>query len=229
MHTDIRQVESYSGLKVSRGIEATIVEGNSGALLIEADEMIFPYLSISVENGTLHLGIDDKIRSIRNCKIAITVPCPEHPSLLKADMGAKILCRTVLEAPKLDVQATSGAEIEVAAQCDGCMLKATSGAEIKANIAAQGCGIDASSGAKIGIMGTCTDCRIEVSSGSSCKGRNFITSTADIKASSAASVHITCRNLLRASASSAAKIVYWGECKSTHIEKSSAGHITNRK
>ena len=45
MLTDLRQVESYTALKVSRGIEATIVEGNPGELHIEADEMIFPYLS----------------------------------------------------------------------------------------------------------------------------------------------------------------------------------------
>ncbi len=229
MLTDLRQVESYTALKVSRGIEATIVEGNPGELHIEADEMIFPYLSISVEDGTLLLGIDDKIRSIRNCKIAITVPCCGHFTSLEAKSGAKILCRTVLETPELNVQAASGAEMEVAAQCDGCMLEAGSGAEIRANIAAQRCAIAASSGAKIGISGRCTDCRIEVSSGSSCKGRNFITSTADIEASSAASVHITCRSRLRAKASSAARIVYWGECKSTYAEKSSAGSITNRK
>ncbi len=229
IRTDIRQVEPYTGLKVSRGIEATIVEGNPGELHIEADEKIYPYLSISVEEGTLHIAIDNEIRSIRNCKIAVTVPCPEQPSALTASSGAKIYCRTVLDTRILDVRASSGAEVEVAVRCSGCMLDASSGAEIKANIAAQRCAIEASSGAKIGISGESSECRIDVSSGASCKGRNLLVETADIEASSAASAHISCRKQLRAQASSGAKIVYWGNCDSTYFEKSSNGTITNRK
>lgn len=228
--TETREVAPYTGLKVARGIEATITDGTPGKLIVNADEKIFPYLRISVEeDGVLHLTVDSEINSIRNCNIQISIPIPDTLRSVSASSGAEVACRTVLTTPMLNVRAGSGASIEIACQTDGCTLSASSGAGIKANLSARRCAIEAHSGAEVSAKGSATECKINAMSGASCKARNLLTQRAEARASSGGSVRITCSETLEASASSGGDVSYWGDCKLINLKKSVSGSITHKQ
>ena len=147
MRTETREAGRYTGLKVARGVAATIVESDSEKLVVEADEKIIGYVVTTIDKqGVLLLTIDPEIDNIRDCDVRISVPKPEVLQSLTATSGGRVTCRTVVNTPTLNVRTTSGAHAEIACEGDGCTLSATSGSEIKANLAVGRCAIEAHPG-----------------------------------------------------------------------------------
>ena len=78
MRTETREAGRYTGLKVARGVAATIVESDSEKLVVEADEKIIGYVVTTIDKqGVLLLTIDPEIDNIRDCDVRISVPKPE--------------------------------------------------------------------------------------------------------------------------------------------------------
>lgn len=229
IRTETREIGTYCGLNVSRGIKATLTDDAPGRLVVEANENILPYLDIAVDTkGILHLDIDRKIASISNLTISIRVPHPETLQSVTASSGAEVTSRTISVSPLLDIRASSGAEIEIACQSDGCTLSASSGAEIKANVSARRCAVKANSGAEISIKGSADECRITTSSGAECRARNLITRNTEANASSGSEIRITCTETIEATASSGGGIDYWGDCRRINETKSITGNISHK-
>ncbi len=230
LRTETRDVKSYTGLNVSRGIAATLTDGTPGKLVVEADERILPYVETKIDaRGVLHLGISSEVQSIRNCTIRIAVPLPDSFDKLSASSGATAACRSVVTTTALDAQASSGARIEIAFDGETCTLAASSGAGIKANLSAGRCHIKASSGADVSAKGRAAECRIDVSSGASCKARNLQTTRTEARASSGAAIRISCSETLDAGASSGGSISYWGDCRLVNYKKNRTGSVTRKR
>lgn len=230
MRTETREVESYTGLKVSRGVTASLTESTPGKLVVEADEKIIAYVTTTVDNeGVLVLSIDPVVTNIRNCAVRISVPKPEKMESLTATSGATATCRTVVTTPMLNVRATSGARIEIACEGGGCTLSATSGSEIKANLSVDRCAIETHSGAEVSAKGVAAECKISAKSGASCKARNLLTERTEVHASSGASIRITCTGTLEASASSGGSVSYWGDCRLVNYKKSVSGSVSHKE
>ena len=78
MRTETREAGRYTGLKVARGVAATIVESDSEKLVVEADEKIIGYVVTTIDKqGVLLLTIDPEIDNIRDCDVRISVPKPD--------------------------------------------------------------------------------------------------------------------------------------------------------
>lgn len=121
MRTETREAGRYTGLKVARGVAATIVESDSEKLVVEADEKIIGYVVTTIDKqGVLLLTIDPEIDNIRDCDVRISVPKPEVLQSLTATSGGRVTCRTVVNTPTLNVRTTSGAHAEIACEGDGC-------------------------------------------------------------------------------------------------------------
>ena len=190
MRTETREAGRYTGLKVARGVAATIVESDSEKLVVEADEKIIGYVVTTIDKqGVLLLTIDPEIDNIRDCDVRISIPKPE-----------------VLQS-----------------------LTATSGSEIKANLAVGRCAIEAHSGAEINVKGVAEECKINAMSGATCKARNLLTRRTEARASSGASVRITCSETLEAAASSGGSVSYWGDCRLVGFKKNLTGSVTHKR
>lgn len=171
MRTETREAGRYTGLKVARGVAATIVESDSEKLVVEADEKIIGHVVTTIDKqGVLLLTIDPEIDNIRDCDVRISVPKPEVLQSLTATSGGRVTCRTVVNTPTLNVRTTSGAHAEIACEGDGCTLSATSGSEIKANLAVGRCAIEAHSGAEINVKGVAEECKNQRHVGSHLQG-----------------------------------------------------------
>lgn len=230
MRTETREAGRYTGLKVARGVAATIVESDSEKLVVEADEKIIGHVVTTIDKqGVLLLTIDPEIDNIRDCDVRISVPKPEVLQSLTATSGGRVTCRTVVNTPTLNVRTTSGAHAEIACEGDGCTLSATSGSEIKANLAVGRCAIEAHSGAEINVKGVAEECKINTMSGATCKARNLLTRRTEARASSGASVRITCSETLEAAASSGGSVSYWGDCRLVGFKKNLTGSVTHKR
>jgi len=219
----------HTGLRVSRGIDVRIVPAEDAReITIQADRNIMPYITIEETQGKLHLSIDSKITSIRDCDIEITLPDNGKIATLKASSGAEIECLCVLTVPSLRIEASSGSDINAAFIADRCWIEASSGSDIKANIETGDCSIAASSGSDINVRGHAARGKISASSGAECNGRNLVVANCSAHASSAGEIEISCSDTLNAQASSGGEISYYGKCR-TNLNTSSGGSIEYKK
>ena len=101
--------------------------------------------------------------------------------------------------------------------------------EIKANLAVGRCAIEAHSGAEINVKGVAEECKINAMSGATCKARNLLTRRTEARASSGASVRITCSETLEAAASSGGSVSYWGDCRLVGFKKNLTGSVTHKR
>ena len=105
MRTETREAGRYTGLKVARGVAATIVESDSEKLVVEADEKIIGYVVTTIDKqGVLLLTIDPEIDNIRDCDVRISVPKPEvlqsHPDAQRPH-NQRRTCRDRLRGRRL--------------------------------------------------------------------------------------------------------------------------------
>ncbi len=112
---------------------------------------------------------------------------------LKASSGADVEIQS-LRCEKLDVETSSGADVEIKnLVADRIYADASSGSDIdlKNIVVAGRVTASSSSGADIDFQGKAGTAKLTASSGSDIDGRKLIVNTAEIKASSGASVNIT--------------------------------------
>lgn len=71
--------------------------------------------------------------------------------------------------------------------------------------------------------------KINAMSGATCKARNLLTRRTEARASSGASVRITCSETLEAAASSGGSVSYWGDCRLVGFKKNLTGSVTHKR
>lgn len=217
-------VPDYQTIHAARAVEVFITDRTSQRILIEAPEKLLPHVVVKEQGGTLLVSIDSKIKRIGNAKVKVYLPYNGKTSALKASSAAKIICQTALGAEKINITASSAAEIEAAAKTEVCTISASSAARIKAALRTGACVVDASSAAKVVLSGSADQCKADISSAASFIAPEFEVAGYEIDASSGANAGIRCTKELRAEASSGASIEYTGDC-TTDLSRSSGGSI----
>jgi hypothetical protein len=227
-----RPCKTYSSLQISRGVDVVLVRSDSMATIrVEADEQILQYVTTEVNAvGCLKVTISDKVRKNKNCLKRVTIPCSALLSQVKVSSGAQLRFDEMYVANVLAIQATSGADVEVACRVDSCTFQGTSGAEIKVDVCAQKCSVQMESGAKTSMCGMVNTCHMSASSGAECEGEKLVVKQADVQASSGAKVNITCEEVIDVAVSSGGKINYWGDGvqRSAKISLGTVNHKTSR-
>lgn len=114
MRTETREAGRYTGLKVARGVAATIVESvrkNSSSKPTKRSSAMSSRRS--TKQGVLLLTIDPRNRQHPRRDVRISIPKPEVLQSLTATSGGRVTCRTVVNTPTLNVRTTSGAHAEI--------------------------------------------------------------------------------------------------------------------
>lgn len=217
-------VPDYQTIHAARAVEVVITDRTSQQILIEAPEKLLPHVVVKEQGSSLLVSIDSKIKRIGNAKVKVYLPYNGKISALKASSAAKIICQTALGAEKIDISASSAAEIEAAAKTGVCTISASSAARIKAALRTGACMVEASSAAKVVLSGSADQCEADISSAAKFYAPEFEVAGYEIEASSGASAGIRCTKELQAEASSGASIEYTGDC-ATNLSRSSGGSI----
>lgn len=239
------EVGAFDAVRASSTASVALVAG-SGPVTVQADDNIMDRVKVTVEEGTLVIGMTQG--SYSNITLEVTVPTDGKLTALRASGASKIVCEPVLTADDIDLKASGASKLVAIVRCNECEIdasgaskveiggdmscceaEATGASRLKLVIKAGTCKLRASGASKMEVQGSAASSSIEVSGASSLTADEFVTETCDVDASGASKASVNCTAKLVANASSASKIVYTdGANLNKVISKSSAGSVRER-
>jgi len=198
--------EDFNTIKVSRGLNVYITQGNSQKLTVEADENLHDIIITEIAGNTLTVTTDKSIGKAAAKKVYITLKNIEY---IKSSSGSNVMSTNVISTHELKLESSSGSDIE-----------------LEVDVETLDC--QSSSGGNVVLKGRTDNFYAEASSGSDIKAKNLKTVSAQAKASSGANIALNATEKLSAKASSGADIKYYGNPKIIEINNSVSGSIRKR-
>jgi len=187
--TDTRSVsEDFTKVSASEGLMVYVTQADEFSIEVEADENVIDLIATDINNGKLRIHAEQNIgRATKN--IYVSLP---KVTVLRSSSGAHLTTKNTIKTNELEVDGSSGAQLEL-------------------EVVTNEIDIDASSGANLSISGTADEAMVDVSSGGNINAKNLETRTCNADASSGGNVKIQVSKSLVADASSGGNISYSGE------------------
>lgn len=201
-----RKVGSFTGIKVSSGIDVFLRQGNNESLSVEADENLHDYIYTEVTGGVLHIYTKVTIR----------------------DAEMKRAYVTMKDINSISTSSAGDIKGETPVKTDRLKLSTSSAGNIDLDVNAREINIDISSAGDIQLTGQADMLEADLSSAGSLKAYELQVKEADISVSSAGDADVNVSEKITAHASSAGSINYKGNPKYVDAHSSSAGGIHKR-
>lgn len=201
-----RNIEPFTGLKVSSGIDVYLTQGNNTSVTLEADENLHDYIITEVRNGILNVYSEANIRDAERKRAYITM---KEINSLRTTSAGDIIGESPIKAGKLE-------------------LSASSAGNIKIDVTATEIHLDISSSGDITLNGEAGMLEADLSSAGDLNAYDLEVKEADVSVSSAGDADIHVTDKITARASSAGDINYRGNPKYVDAHSSSAGGIHRR-
>lgn len=221
-------IADFSRIETSRAVHLVVEKRSGREAIIEADDNIMPYVIVEVDGGCLNVGIDDDIKSLNNVTVKVTVPSDGNISAISASSASKVTVQAEIKTPKLmldassaaninitksdvgtcSIDASSAANVEGAIKADNCVIDMSSASDVNVALLAVKCVVTATSAASATLSGEAGDIEITVSSAAKVDAMDLNARNADVSASSGGSIKITCMKSIDASASSGGSVKY---------------------
>jgi hypothetical protein len=201
-----RRLDSFSGVKVSSGIDVYLKQGNNESVTVEADENLHEYILTEVRNGVLNVYSEYNIRSAERKRVYVTM---KEVNSVRTTSAGDVIGESPINSDKLE-------------------LSASSAGDIKLEVASKEIEIDISSSGDITLTGETDMLKADLSSAGDLNAYELKAREADISVSSAGDADIYVTERIRARASSAGDVNYKGDPKYVDAHSSSAGGIHSR-
>ena len=221
-------IADFSRIETSRAVHLVVEKRSGREAIIEADDNIMPYVIVEVDGGCLNVGIDDDIKSLNNVTVKVTVPSDGNISAISASSASKVTVQAEIKTPKLmldassaaninitksdvgtcSIDASSAANVEGAIKADNCVIDMSSASDVNVALLAVKCDVTATSAASATLSGEAGDIEITVSSAAKVDAMDLNARNADVSASSSGSIKVTCMKSIDASASSGGSVKY---------------------
>jgi len=193
--------DEFNMVHASEGLDVFVTQGNQFSIDVEADENIIDLIGTDIRDGRLKIHAIENIgRATKN----VYVTLPEVASL-STSSGADLIAQNTIKTRKIELDASSGSDLEVEVDAD----------EVSA---------DTSSGADIKISGRTNVFYADASSGSDIKARDLMSKRCTADANSGADISVNVSESLTADASSGADISYTGDAN-VQKKKSASGSV----
>ena len=193
----------FESIKVSQGLDLYITQSNDVSLSVEADENLHDLIMTEVENGVLRIYTSENIRRAASRKINLSI---SDISAIKATSGSDVFSTNTIDVDQLELNCTSGADMELDVKTNTLNAHSTSGSDIK-------------------LSGTTRLLVAEATSGSDIKASNLKAETSKVKATSGADISVNTSKELTARATSGADIRYSGNPEKVNKSDSSSGSV----
>jgi hypothetical protein len=201
-----RKTESFSGLKVSSGIDVYLKQGDNVTVTVEADENLHEYILTEVRGGVLNVYTEYNIRDAERKRVYVTM---KEINSVKTSSAGDVIGETPINTDRLE-------------------LTASSAGDIKLETHAKNIDVDISSSGDISLSGETDMLKADLSSAGDLKAYDLKAREADVSVSSAGDADINVSERISARASSAGDINYKGDPKYVDAHSSSAGGIHRR-
>jgi len=193
--------DEFTAVYASEGLDVFVTQGNTFSINVEADENIIDLIGTDIRDGRL------KVHAIENIgratkKVYVTLP---EVTSLHTSSGADLIAQNTIKTTKIELDASSGSDLEIEVDADEVTANTSSGADIK-------------------LSGRTNVLYADASSGSDIKARSLMAKRCTADASSGADISINVSESLMADASSGADISYTGDA-SVQKKKSVSGSV----
>jgi hypothetical protein len=204
----VRQVNSFSAINISAGIDLKLEFGSEEKVVVEGDHKDLNEIITEVKDGTLYIYRKSKFGFNfgfhNNCDVSVTA---------KSLRG---------------LEASAGSEVKASNQFSGSEIRvnASSGSEITMDLVYDKVNTDSSSGSEIKLKGKTRELNLSVSSGSEIQACELVAGIVHADASSGGEACVNVTAELHANASSGGDISYEGTPANLDIQKSSGGGVS---
>ena len=198
-----RNVGSFSGLRVSTGIDVYLKQGDNVSLAVEADENLHEYIITEVKDGVLHVYTDANIREAEMKRVYVSM---KEVNSISTSSAGDVIGETPVKTEDL-------------------RLSASSAGDIKLEVFAKTIEADISSSGDVTLAGEADMLDASLSSAGDLNAFNCKVREADVSVSSAGDADIYVSERLTARASSAGDVNYKGDPKYIDAHSSSAGGV----
>jgi hypothetical protein len=201
-----RDAGTFTGIKVSTGIDVYLTQGDKMGLVVEADENLHEYIVSEVDDGILNIYADANIRDADMKRVYVTM---KEVNSVSTTSAGDIIGETPVKTENLNISASSAGNV-------------------KLEIYAVKIEADASSSGDLTLTGETDILNANLSSAGDLNAFNLKTREADVTVSSAGDADIYVTERLTARASSAGDVNYTGDPKYLDTHSSSAGGVHKR-
>ena len=202
-----RETRDFTGIRTSSGIDVYLSQGSSHSVTVEADQNLLEYIVTEVDGNTLRIYPDDvNIRRAERMRVYVTMVTVES---LKTSSAGDIIGETPVNAESLKISTSSSGDVKLEVYADELFLKTSSAGDIT-------------------LKGTASYVEASTSSAGDIKASALEVEEADLSASSAGDIKITVTERLRARASSAGDIHFYGNPPYVDARSSSGGDVVRK-
>src|SRR5664279_4580790 len=106
--TKERKTDSFTGLKVSSGIDVYLKQGNNESVSVEADENLHEYILTEVRNGVLNVYSEYNIRNAEKKRVIVTM---KEVNSIKTTSAGDVYGESPINTDRLELSATSAGAV----------------------------------------------------------------------------------------------------------------------
>lgn len=126
--SETRQIEKFSELKVSDGIDVYLTKGNSEEARIETRRADPEDVVTEVKNGRLHIYRRNSLPAFGSAKVYLKFVDLTH---IEASGGSDIECNGPVQAEELYIKASGGSDIELTVEAHYIDFSVSGGSDIE--------------------------------------------------------------------------------------------------
>jgi len=201
-----RKLDSFSGIKVSSGVDVYLKQGDNESVTVEADENLHEYIITEVKGGVLHVYTEVSIRDASKERVYVTM---KEIKTVETSSAGDVVGESPVRSEELRLSASSAGDINLEVYAR----------EIELNISSSG---------DMTLTGETDELDADLSSAGDLNAYDLKAKEAEISVSSAGDADINVSEKITARASSAGDINYKGDPKYVDVHTSSAGGIHKR-
>lgn len=210
-NAEIRNVGSFSGIKVSGGIDVYLSQGQDYAIAVSASEDKFrDAIHTEVRNGILMISYNNE-------------------NILKFDNNKNL--RAYISFKDLSsIEASGACDINFKDKffTNSFRLKLSGACEIKGAIAVKDLDLEISGATTVRLTGTVENIKLKASGASDLKKYELVTENCIASISGASDIRMTVNKSLSVKASGASSFYYYGNPEKKDISESGASSISKR-
>ena len=202
-----RDLDGFSGVHVSSGIDVYLRQGSSFEVVVEADENLLDVIETRVEGKVLKVGTDRvSIRNAKAKKVHVTLP---ELDMLRISSAGDLEALDMFHCGDLDISVSSAGDLFLEVEAGAIYVNISSSGDVK-------------------LAGTADRLKASLSSAGDLDAFDLQAGRVDVKVSSAGDARVYATEEISMTASSAGNIYYRGDAKVQHSSSSSAGNIVKK-
>lgn len=204
---EARDVDGFTGVEVSTGIDVYLTQGNDFEVVVEADENLIDVIITELRGDKLVVRTDHvNIRSAKSKKVHVSLPDLTN---LKISSAGDCLGQTPF-------------------QCEDLRISISSAGDLTLEVEADRIDLDISSSGDARISGSAKVFDANLSSAGDLHAFDLVAEKVDVSVSSAGDARVHATDEITMNASSAGSVYYRGDAKVVRSNSSSAGSIVHK-